>query len=84
MLIIRCVQYLPISLTHLQPVFHLWINQVVDFYQQNVWETQMFFKHFTSKSQLPDFHIGTWVKNGLIYTESKRGFWENLKSYAIR
>ena len=24
------------SLTHFQPMFHLWINQVVGFYKQNV------------------------------------------------
>ena len=28
-----------IGLTRFQPMFHLWIDQVVGFYYQNVWKT---------------------------------------------
>ena len=52
-------------------MFHLWINQVVGFYYQNVWRTtlpQVLFKHFASKNQLPGFFIsGTLVENGLSF-----------------
>ena len=48
-------------------MFLLWMNQVIDFYQQNVTLPQVFFKHFASKNQLPGFYIsGTLVKKGLI------------------
>ena len=47
-------------------MFHLWINQVVGFYNQNVNRSQLFFKNFASKNQLPGFYIsGTLVENGL-------------------
>ena len=34
------------SLTHFRPMFHLRTNQVVDFYQQNVWKTPVEEWHF--------------------------------------
>ena len=63
-------------LTHFQPMFHLRINQVVGFYQQNVTLPQVFFKDFASKNQLPGFYIsGTLVENGLkTTTETSNSF----------
>ena len=53
-------------LTHFRPMFHLWINQVIGFYKQNVTLPLVLFKHFGSKSQLPGFYVsGTLVENGL-------------------
>ena len=52
-------------------MFDLCRNQVVGFYYQNVWKTpaeesQVFFKHFGSKNQLPGLSIiVTLVENGL-------------------
>ena len=48
-------------------MFHLRINQVVSFYQQNVTLPEVFFKHFASKNELLGFCIsGTLVENGLM------------------
>ena len=33
-------------LTHFRPIFQIWINQVVGFYQQNVWKTPLEEWHF--------------------------------------
>ena len=47
-------------------MFHLCRNQVVDFYQQNVWQKPMEEWHFASKNQLPGLSLsGTLVENGL-------------------
>ena len=54
-------------LTNFRPMFHLWINQVVGFYQQNVTLPLVLFKNFASIKQLPGFYIsGTLVENGLM------------------
>ena len=46
-------------------MFHLWVNQVVSFDQQNATLPQVFFKHFASKSELPGFYVkGTLVEMG--------------------
>ena len=48
-------------------VYHLWINQAVGFYKQNVWKTNVEERYFTSKNQPPGFYINeTLVGNGLI------------------
>ena len=37
-----------------------------DISSKNVTLPQVFFKHFASKNQLPDFHVsGTLIENGL-------------------
>ena len=51
-------------------MFHLRINKLVGFYKQNVWKTPVeewhFFKHFTSKNQLPGFYVsGKLVENSV-------------------
>ena len=49
-----------------RPMFHILINQIVGFYQRNVTLSQVFFKPFASKNQLPDFYIsGTLIEDGL-------------------
>ena len=40
-----------IRLTHFRPMFHLSLNQVVGFYQQNVWKTPVEEWHFKVKMQ---------------------------------
>ena len=61
-------------------MFQLRINQVVGLYYQNIWKTpvedwhfyssQMFFKPFGSKKQLPGFHISRiLVEYGLMIKE---------------
>ena len=37
------------DLTHFRPMFHLWINQVVGFYWQNVWKTPVEEWHFKER-----------------------------------
>ena len=49
-----------------RPIFHILINQIVGFYQRNVTLSQVFFKPFASKNQLPGFYIsGTLIEDGL-------------------
>ena len=49
-----------------RPMFHILINQIVGFYQRNVTLSQVFFKPFASKNQLPGFYIsGTLIEDGL-------------------
>ena len=49
-----------------RPRFHILINQIVGFYQRNVTLSQVFFKPFASKNQLPGFYIsGTLIEDGL-------------------
>ena len=49
-----------------RPMFHMLINQIVGFYQRNVTLSQVFFKPFASKNQLPGFYIsGTLIEDGL-------------------
>ena len=48
-------------------MFHLCRNQVVSFYQQNVWKTPVEEWHFASKNQLSGLSVkGTLVENDLI------------------
>ena len=49
-----------------RPMFHILINQIAGFYQRNVTLSQVFFKPFASKNQLPGFYIsGTLIEDGL-------------------
>ena len=47
-------------------MFYPRINQIVGFYQQNVWKAPVNKWHFASKTQLTGFYIiGKLVENGL-------------------
>ena len=64
-------------------MFHLCRNQVVGFYELNVWKTPVEEWHSASKNQLPGSSVnGTLVENGLI--KFSRTNWNTLKCLQCR
>ena len=72
------------SLTHFRPMFHLCRNQVVGFYQQNVWKTLLEEWNFASKNQLPGLFVsGTLVENGLLKHDEIKKLNRMRKSFPL-